>query len=74
MEKEIRSTRTHRKLLVYNYAVSFNDHDDTLYMEWHDLKRYCTRNELIMLIRAIKAGGCSLSCLDTGVVRQVIAI
>jgi hypothetical protein len=49
--------RTHRDLLVYNYVVTFQDHDEWTYMEWRHLKKYLTRSELIQLIRTVRQGG-----------------
>lgn len=75
--------RTHRTLLVMNYAVSFQDHDEVTYMEWSLLKKYLSRKELIQLIHNFKkpkydevTGQLNwvLSGLDNGQVRQVIAI
>lgn len=75
--------RTHRNLLVMNYAVSFQDNDDTSVMEWSQLKKVLSRQELIQLVRAFKkpkydekTGQLNwvLSGLDNSVVRQVIAI
>jgi len=47
--------RTHRRLLVNNYVVTFQDNDSFQYMEWSDLKRWLSRPELIKLVRAVKS-------------------
>lgn len=67
-------SRTHRKLLVLNYVVSFQDHDDWTYMEWTQLKKYLTRPELIQLIRNVKAGKNYVSNLDNVKISQVVGV
>lgn len=49
--------RTHRDLLVYNWVVTYQDHDGFSYMEWSQLKKYLSRRELIQLIRTVRQGG-----------------
>jgi hypothetical protein len=49
--------RTHRDLLVYNWVVTYQDHDEFSYMEWAQLKKYLSRRELIQLIRTVRSGG-----------------
>ena len=46
--------RTHRDLLVLNYVVTMAEDDSWFYCEWHQLKKYLTRAELIQLIRNVK--------------------
>lgn len=48
--------RTHRTLLVLNYAVTFQDQDGFAYMEYAELKRYMSRKEMMVLYRTIKSG------------------
>lgn len=55
--------RTHRQLLVLNYAVAFKDNDDLVYMEYHQLKKYLSRQELVNLYRKLKQGGDYSNCL-----------
>lgn len=55
--------RTHRQMLVLNYAVSFKDHDDIVYMEYRHLKKYLSRQELINLYRKLRQGGDCSNCL-----------
>jgi hypothetical protein len=63
--------RTHRKLLVYNYAVTFKD--DILYMEWDSLKRYLTRPQIIDFIRQVRRGRNSIE-FRIGNIVQVIGV
>jgi hypothetical protein len=48
--------RTHRKMLVYNWVVSFQDNDNSVYMEYDQLKKYLTRKEMLALYNAVKSG------------------
>ena len=66
--------RTHRRLQCFNYIVSFQDHDDSGYMEWAQLKRHLSRAELIQFIRNIKQGKNYISGLDNPTISQVIGV
>ncbi len=66
--------RTARTLLVLNYAVGFQDHDDCVYMEWAQLKKYLSRAELIQLIKNVKSGKNYLSGMDNAQISQVIGV
>jgi hypothetical protein len=48
--------RTHRTLLVLNYAVTEYETDGFYYCEWDYLKKILTRPELIQLIRNVRQG------------------
>lgn len=48
--------RTHRELLVLNWAVTFQDHDNIEYYEYKQLKSLLSRRELVELYHRVKAG------------------
>jgi hypothetical protein len=57
--------RTHRNLLLLNFVVTEKETDNWFYVDYSNLKKYCTRKELISIVKAVKSNPKAYS--DTGV-------
>lgn len=65
--------RTHRLMLVLNFAVSFQDNDSIEYMEYDQLKLFLTRKELMHLYARLKAGD-NYATFCNSTINQVVGV